>query len=71
MAEKKKKRRRGLRVDIIALVSVLILLVTFFAYMLNTTLEDVLERERGSGVIITHTDNSPTAAAPEANTDTE
>lgn len=58
MSEKKKKRRRGLRIDIIALVSILILLITFFAYMLNTTLEDVLEKERGSSVIITHTDES-------------
>ncbi|MCD7741253.1 MAG: hypothetical protein LUI06_03510 [Ruminococcus sp.] len=52
-----KKRKGGLRWDIVAIVSVMILLISFFAYMLNTSLEDVLDEERGSGVIITHTDS--------------
>lgn len=52
----KKKRRGGLRVDIIAIFSVMVLLITFFAYMLNTSLEDVLAQERGEDVIITHTE---------------
>lgn len=53
----KKKRRGGLRVDIIAIFSVMVLLITFFAYMLNTSLEDVLAQERGEDVIITHTES--------------
>jgi hypothetical protein len=55
---KKKKRRGGLRVDIIAVVSLMILLITFFAYILNTSLEDVLADERGENVIITHTESN-------------
>ncbi|MCD8095677.1 MAG: hypothetical protein LUE12_06060 [Ruminococcus sp.] len=54
---KKKKRKGALRVDIIGIVSLLILLITFFSYMLNTTLEDVLDKQRGEGVIITHTES--------------
>jgi hypothetical protein len=57
VAMPKKKRRGGLRVDIIAVVSVMILLITFFSYMLNTSLEDVLEEERGENSIITHTES--------------
>lgn len=53
-----KKRKDRLRIDIILIVSVMILLATFFAYMLDTTLEEVLEDERGSGVIITHTESA-------------
>ena len=53
-----KKRKDRLRIDIVLIVSVLILLVTFFAYMLDTPLEEVLEEERGSGVIITHTESA-------------
>ncbi len=53
----KKKRKGGLRIDIIAIVSVMILLITFFAYMLSTPLEEVLEQERGKDVIITHTES--------------
>lgn len=53
----KKKRKGGLRVDIIAIFSLTVLLITFFAYMLNTSLEDVLEKERGENVIITHTES--------------
>lgn len=55
---KKKKRSGRLRVDIIIIVSVMILLITFFSYMLNTSLEDVLADQRGEGVIITHTSSA-------------
>ncbi|MCR5141268.1 MAG: hypothetical protein K6C68_01875 [Ruminococcus sp.] len=54
---KKAKRSGRLRIDIIVVVSIVILLVTFFSYMLNTSLEDVLAEQRGEGVIITHTDS--------------
>ncbi len=54
---KKTKRSGRLRIDIIVVVSIVILLVTFFSYMLNTSLEDVLAEQRGEGVIITHTDS--------------
>ncbi len=55
---KKKKRSGRLRVDIIVVVSIIVLLVTFFSYMLNTSLEDVLADQRGEGVIITHTSSA-------------
>ena len=55
---KKKKRSGRLRVDIIIIVSVMILLITFFSYMLNTSLEDVLAEQRGEGVVITHTSSA-------------
>ena len=45
---KKTKRSGRLRLDIIVIVSIVILLVTFFSYMLNTSLEDVLAGESGS-----------------------
>lgn len=54
MEQRKKKRRRGLRIDIIIIFSLIIMFITFFAYMLSTSLEDVLEKERGENVIITH-----------------
>lgn len=62
MAEKKKKRRNRLRVEIILLVWAVVLLLTFVAYMASTSLEDVLERERGEGVIITHSTSEKTDA---------
>lgn len=57
MAKKNKKSGR-LRVDIIVIVALMVLLITFFSYMLNTSLEDVLADERGEGVIITHTSSA-------------
>lgn len=55
---KKTKRSGRLRLDIIVIVSIVILLVTFFSYMLNTSLEDVLADQRGEGTIITHTSSA-------------
>ncbi|CDA72299.1 putative uncharacterized protein [Ruminococcus sp. CAG:579] len=52
-----KKRKGGFRIDIILIFSVMVLLITFFAYMLNTSLEDVLTKQRGEGVVITHTES--------------
>ena len=52
--KKKKKRRGRLRIEVILLVWAGVLLLTFLAYMASTSLEDVLEEERGEGVIITH-----------------
>lgn len=51
----KKKRRERMRLDIAIGLGLLVMVVTFLAYMLDTSLEDVLERERGEGAIITHT----------------
>ena len=51
---KRKKRRGRLRIELILLVWAVVILLTFLAYMASTSLEDVLERERGEGVIITH-----------------
>lgn len=54
----KKKRKGRLRTDIIVIVSLMVMLITFFSYMLNTSLEDVLADQRGEGVIITHTSSA-------------
>ena len=53
-AEKKKKR---FRLDIAIILGFLALLISFGIFMVNTTLEDVLEKEYGSPVV-THVDSS-------------
>ena len=65
MAEKKKKRRNRLRVEIILLVWAAVLALTFLAYMASTSLEDVLENERGEGVIITHSSSDSSVSEEE------
>ena len=47
------KKKIRYRLDIILLVSLFVLLVVFSAYMMNTSVFDVLEEERGAE-IITH-----------------
>ncbi len=54
----KKSRRPRFRIGLALVISFIAILVTFLAYMLNTTLEEVLISERGEGVIITHTESS-------------
>ncbi|MCR5121238.1 MAG: hypothetical protein K6B74_02330 [Ruminococcus sp.] len=54
---RKKNKRPKYRLGSALIISLIAVIVTFFAYMLNTTLEDVLARERGEGVIITHTES--------------
>ncbi len=51
------KNRHRIRLWIVLLIAAAAMLVTFCVYMSETTLEDVLEKERGEGVIITHTDS--------------
>ncbi len=54
MSEKSvEKKRTRFRIDIIAIVAVVIFVLTFCAYMINTRLEDVLAQQRG-GEIVTH-----------------
>jgi hypothetical protein len=48
MKEKKKKR---FRLDIALLIGLLAMLISFGAYMVNTSLEDVLEKEYGAPVV--------------------
>lgn len=57
MQEKKRSRRPRFRLGLALFLSLAAVLITFFAYMLNTTLDEVLVRERGEGVIITHTES--------------
>lgn len=49
----KNKKKLSYRIDILALAAVFILLVTFLAYMMNTSVVDVLKDERNTE-IITH-----------------
>lgn len=46
-----KKKKNGYRLDIVLIVSFFVLLISFCAYMMNTTLEDVLKNETGSSVV--------------------
>ena len=60
MAKEEKKKRR-FRLDIAIILGILALLISFGTYMVNTSLEDVLEKEYGSPVI-THSDSSSAGA---------
>lgn len=51
MARKKKKKGRY-RFDIVLILSIFILIVSFCAYMTNTTLEEVLESKYPSGIVV-------------------
>lgn len=55
MAKEKKNEKKGarFRLDIALIIAFFVLIISFSAYMLNTTLEDVLEKEYG-GPIVTH-----------------
>ena len=44
-----KKKKNGYRLDIVLIVSFFVMLISFCAYMMNTTLEEVLET--GSSVV--------------------
>lgn len=46
-----KKKKNGYRLDIVLIVSFFVMLISFCAYMMNTTLEGVLENETGSSVV--------------------
>ena len=40
-----KKKKNSYRLDIVLIVSFFVMLISFCAYMMNTTLEEVLENE--------------------------
>ncbi|MBQ8965329.1 hypothetical protein [Ruminococcus sp.] len=50
---KEKKKKKRFRLDIAIIIGLLAMLISFGTYMVNTTLEDVLEEEYG-GPIVTH-----------------
>ena len=50
-------KKHRMRLWIVLLIACGIMLITFCVYMSETTLEDVLAKERGDGVIITHTES--------------
>lgn len=51
--DNEKLRKFRYRIDILLIISVFIIVVTFCAYMMNTELEETLEKERGAE-IVTH-----------------
>lgn len=51
--EENQKKKKGFRIDIVLIAGLFALLISFCAYMMNTTLEDVLKDEYGSS-IVTH-----------------
>lgn len=53
MSEQETKKRFRYRIDIIAIIALFVLTVTFCAYMMNTGLEETLKNERGAE-IVTH-----------------
>ncbi|WP_295210566.1 hypothetical protein [Ruminococcus sp.] len=48
---KDNKKKKGFRIDLVLIVSFFVLLISFCAYMMNTTLEDVVKEETGKPVI--------------------
>lgn len=46
-----KKKKNSYRLDIVLIVSFFVMLISFCAYMMNTTLEEVLENETDSSVV--------------------
>ncbi|MBR4554382.1 MAG: hypothetical protein IKO27_02180 [Ruminococcus sp.] len=62
--EKKVRKRPKYRLGILIILSILIMGVTFAAYMLNTDLEETLISERGTD-IITHDYTYESAASSE------
>ena len=52
-----KKKRMKYRLGLLIAISFIALLIAFCAYMMSTTLEEVLYDERGTQVI-THSDDS-------------
>ena len=48
----RRKRKGRYRLDIMMIMSVFILIVSFFAYMGNTSLEDVLKDKYPDGVVL-------------------
>lgn len=48
----RRKRKGRYRLDIMMIMSVFILIVSFFAYMGNTSLEDVLKDKYPEGVVL-------------------
>lgn len=57
MADGRKKKKNGVKLKIVLVFSLMVMLITFFSYMLSTTLGEVLADQRGEGVIITHTES--------------
>ncbi len=53
---KKKKRKGRYRFDIVLIMSIFILIVSFMAYMTNTTLEEVLDSKYPEGIVV-HQEN--------------
>ncbi|MGN0601647.1 MAG: hypothetical protein ACI4I7_02930 [Oscillospiraceae bacterium] len=51
-----KKKKLKFRIDIIALIAIFILIIVFCAYMMNTSVIEVVESECGTEVI-THENN--------------
>ena len=49
---RKKKRKGRYRLGIVIIMSFFILMISFFAYMTNTTLEEVLEKKYPDGIVV-------------------
>lgn len=64
MAKKKKKKGRY-RFDIVLVVSIFILIVSFCAYMTNTTLEEVLEIKYQGGIVVHQEKYGETQSEPQ------
>lgn len=53
---KKKKRKGRYRFGLVFVLSIFILIISFCAYMTNTTLEEVLESKYPDGIVV-HQEN--------------
>ncbi len=52
MSAKAKKRKNRYKLGIILIISLFILIVSFVAYMNNTTLEDVLNEKYDNSIVV-------------------
>lgn len=55
---KNKKTDEKFHTGIVIIASIFVLIISFFAYMINTDLEDVLEKEYGDSVVTHQTANN-------------
>ncbi len=51
MTKRRTKKKLKYRIDLVALAALFILIVIFCAYMMNTSVTDVVREERGESVI--------------------
>lgn len=65
---KRKKRKGRYRIDLMIIMSILILILSFCAYMGNTSLEDVLDSKYPNGIVLHKDSKDKTSDSSSAQT---